>query len=579
MFKIRRVHNANSLENQAALASVLRIYEDAFSYYPQYTSKIAKLLKMTSQNDFDVILMVAEGHKNRILGFTLTFYFPKLKFGYLDYLASDPKRNQRGYGSSLYESTRNYLREIGCTGLFMDVPPDDVEKLKEPSRIKINKKRMAFYERFGAYPIVDTKYDSVSHKANQGYFTYLVYDNFNEKKPLKSPALKKFIARILQIKGNMLATDTKVKEILASIKGDLVKLRAPRYQVDTSTALIEIQQMKILEYVTTGDAHQIHHLREKGYVERPVRVNFLLKGLEGFELKTHKMKHFGQKHILEVHHSSLFEFLKKAQTELEPGQLVYPNVFPIRKPDRIPKNWEMQAGYYCIDSFTPVTANSYKAARQAVDSALTGAECLLKGSENVFVLCRPPGHHAESRVFGGFCYFNNAAIAANYLSKKGKVAFIDLDYHHGNGSQEIFYKRKDVYFISIHGHPRLSYPYFSGFSDELGEGKGLNYNKNYPLYPGINDDEYLSTLNKALNTFKAFKPDYFVISLGFDIMAGDPTGAFNLTPEGMRRIGSVLGKIPIPKLIVQEGGYALKNLRLGSKGFFSGLLDTSFPKK
>ena len=213
MFRIRQIHNANSLANQKALSSVLRIYEEAFSYYPQYSAKIAKLLKQFSQHDFDIILLVAEGRKSRILGFTLTFYFPQLKYAYLDYLASDPKRSQRGYGSSLYEATQALLRDSGCRGLFMDVPPDEREMLKEKSRLKINQRRMAFYERFGALPIIGTKYQAVSHKANQGYMTYLVYDNFYEKYPLRAASLKKVVAKILLIKGNMPATENKVKEI------------------------------------------------------------------------------------------------------------------------------------------------------------------------------------------------------------------------------------------------------------------------------------------------------------------------------------------------------------------------------
>ena len=571
MFRIRQIHNANSSQDQTTLASVLRIYEEAFSYYPQYSAKIADFLNFTSNHDFDIVLLVAEGNKNRILGFTLSFYFPKLKYGYLDYLASDPSRSMRGYGTAIYEHTREVLKQAGCKGLFMDVPPDEPEKASyEIANLKNNKKRMAFYERFGALPIIGTKYDVISHKANQGYHTELVYDPLDLKRPLGAASLKKVVIRILQIKGNMDQGDNKLKKILDSIKDNPVRFRTPRYKTPEEKTINSDSSTSILDFVTTGDANQIHHLKEKGYVERPARVHSILKGLNNSPLKERKMKHFGEKYILEVHSQALYKFLKKAENKLEPGQLVYPNVFPIRKPDRIPKNWEMQAGYYCIDTFTPVTANAYKAARNAVDAALTGAEAVLKDRSHSYVLCRPPGHHAESKAFGGFCYFNNAAIAANYLSKHGKVAFIDIDYHHGNGSQDIFYTRNDVYFISIHGHPRVSYPYFAGYSDELGEDLGKGYNKNFPLYPGVDDDGYIKTLDEALKIFKKFKPDFLVISLGFDIMAGDPTGAFNITPKGMQRIGTKLADMKLPTLVVQEGGYSLRNLRLGAAGFFKG---------
>ncbi|KPK34456.1 MAG: hypothetical protein AMJ66_03725 [Betaproteobacteria bacterium SG8_40] len=572
MFRIRQIHSAHSPQDQMALAAVMGIYEKAFPHYVQYTATIAELLKFSSKNDFDVVLLVAEGDKERILGFTLSFYFPRLKYAYLDYVASDPSRSPRGYGVALYERNREVLREAGCKGLFMDVPPDDVELLREPFRLKTNQRRMAFYERLGARPIVGTKYESVTHKANQGYFTYLVFDDLGTPKPLSAANLKKCVARILRIKGDLLPTDVQVKTILDSITDDPVRMREPRYPSRETTPMRARQALSKLDLVLTDETHQIHHLVEKGYVERPARVRFILKGLEGFNVNRHKVKRFGEKHITEVHSHALFEFLKRAEKELAPGELVYPNVFPIRRPDRIPKTWEMKAGYYCIDTFTPVTANAYKAARHAVDAALTGAESTLKGAAHTYVLCRPPGHHAESRVFGGFCYFNNAAIAAHYLSRHGRVAFIDIDHHHGNGSQEIFYKRNDVYFVSIHGHPRVAYPYFAGYSDERGEGAGKGFNRNFPLYPGTDDDAYLKTLNEALGILRRFKPDYFVVSLGLDIMAGDPTGAFTLTTQGMQRIGALLRGMNVPTLVVQEGGYTLRNLRVGATAFFTGLL-------
>jgi len=566
MFKIRQIHKTSLNKDKMALSMVLNIYQKAFSYYPLYAQKMAQYLKSSSKYDFEIVLMVAEGLKDRVLGFTLSFYFPKLKTAYLDYLATDPKRSARGYGSALYEATRERLLAYGCQGLFMDVPPDDKEFLKEPKRLQINKKRMEFYERFNARPIMDTLYDRVSHKANQGYFTYLVFDKLDPKFELRAKHLKAIVSRILKIKGGPTDDHKKLTEILNSIK-DPIKLREPRYATKMQEKL---KNSRPIVLVSTGDAHQIHHLKEKGYVERPARVLSILKGLESISLQTIKIKKFSEKYIFEVHSPGLIKFLKKASIELNPRQLVYPNVFPIRHPERIPKNWEMQAGYFCIDTFTPVTRNSYVAARNAVNGALTGAEVVLKENKNCYVLCRPPGHHAESKVFGGFCYLNNAAIAAQYLSKKGKVAFIDIDHHHGNGSQEIFYQRSDVFFVSIHGDPRFCYPYFSGYKDEIGSGKGKGFNKNYPLPPGTQDEDYLKVLKKAIAEFKSFGPKFLVVSLGFDIMKGDPTGTFNLTTKGMLGIGKQLAELQIPTLIVQEGGYALGNLRQGARSFFKG---------
>jgi acetoin utilization deacetylase AcuC-like enzyme len=206
-----------------------------------------------------------------------------------------------------------------------------------------------------------------------------------------------------------------------------------------------------------------------------------------------------------------------------------------------------------------------------VDCAVSAADLVLKGERLVYALCRPPGHHAEKRVYGGFCYFNNGAIAAHRLSALGRVAFLDVDYHHGNGSQDVFYRRDDVYFLSIHGHPNDAYPYFSGYADERGEGDGLGFNRNYPLPDGTDDRRWLHVLSLALKEVARFRPWVIVVSLGFDVMKRDPTGSFVVSPLGLRKAGEQIGRLNLPTLVVQEGGYLLRNLSRGARGFFSGL--------
>ena len=181
-------------------------------------------------------------------------------------------------------------------------------------------------------------------------------------------------------------------------------------------------------------------------------------------------------------------------------------------------------------------------------------------------------------MFGGFCYLNNSAVAANFLASQDgcKVALLDIDYHHGNGAQDIFYRRADVLTLSIHGHPKRSFPHFSGYDDELGEGPGLGFNRNWPLEPPVDDARYMTILDEAIGVVRAFAPKYLVLSLGFDIMRGDPTGSFALTTRGMNRIAETLGGLGLPTLVVQEGGYAVRNLRVGAASFFSGLAKTWF---
>jgi acetoin utilization deacetylase AcuC-like enzyme len=174
-------------------------------------------------------------------------------------------------------------------------------------------------------------------------------------------------------------------------------------------------------------------------------------------------------------------------------------------------------------------------------------------------------------VFGGFCYFNNAAIAANYLSGYGRVAILDIDYHHGNGQQEIFYGRADVLTISIHGHPSFAYPYFSGYSSEKGEGEGVGFNLNMPLPENIDGQAYLKKLTKAVARIREFKPDYLIVALGLDTAAGDPTGTWNLKGADFENNGKEIATLSLPTVVIQEGGYNSRNIGINARMFFKGL--------
>jgi acetoin utilization deacetylase AcuC-like enzyme len=231
----------------------------------------------------------------------------------------------------------------------------------------------------------------------------------------------------------------------------------------------------------------------------------------------------------------------------------------------------VRAGYYCIDTFTPLNRNAYLAARRAVDCALTAAEELLRGRLLAYTLVRPPGHHAERRAFGGFCYFNSNAIAAQYLSRRGRVAILDIDYHHGNGQQEIFYGRADVLTVSIHGHPRFAYPYFSGFEDERGEGLGEGFNVNIPLPETLEPERYREALERALRVVRRFDPGFLVLALGLDTARGDPTGTWNLRARDFELNGRLVGALRLPTLVVQEGGYNTRSLGANARRFMAGL--------
>jgi acetoin utilization deacetylase AcuC-like enzyme len=215
---------------------------------------------------------------------------------------------------------------------------------------------------------------------------------------------------------------------------------------------------------------------------------------------------------------------------------------------------------------------AYKAARAAVNVALSGAAAIAAGHPLVYSLCRPPGHHAERDTYGGFCYFCNGAIAAQYLVERlGKVAVLDIDYHHGNGTQDIFYNRADVLTVSIHGHPSFAYPYFSGFADEVGEGDGKGFNLNLPLPEDVQDARYLATLEVALARVTRFQPEVLVVSLGLDIAKADPTGTWSVSADGLFEIGYRIGSLKYPTLLVQEGGYNIRSLGRNATRMLSGV--------
>lgn len=570
MIRFHRVVDPSRPVEWRRLTAAQNIYQRAFPGYPQYAERIAHLVRSPHKRDFEPILLVAEGAKARVRAFSLSFYFPDLRAAYLDYLASDPGRRARGLGGAVYEATREMLVVKGAQGMFFDVLTDDPNLINKTQDLRKNIRTLRFYERFGARPIAGTLYESLVTAANRGWLTYLVYDPLGRSAPLSRADLKRVMARVFEKKYSMPRNHPDVRRVLDSVRDDPVRLRPPRYETAPKTA-VDPTQLKLARAVVAAEDYKIHHLRERGYMERPARVGEIAKVVENLQLERAPARRFGLGSITAVHDKRLIHFFEKAEEQLDPDAVFYPHVFPLRQQARLPRTWENQGGYFCIDATTPVTSNVFKAARAAVDCALTGAELVLSGEPMAYALCRPPGHHAGVSTFGGFCYFNNAAIAANRLAREGRVALMDIDYHHGNGSQEIFYERDDVFFVSIHGHPEVSFPYFSGYRNERGAGKGLGYTRNYPLFPGVSDKEYLETLDDALKHVRKYNPEWLVVSVGFDTMRGEPTGRFSVKAHGMRQIGERLGALSVPTVIVQEGGYSLTNLRRGGRAFTLGI--------
>jgi acetoin utilization deacetylase AcuC-like enzyme len=239
---------------------------------------------------------------------------------------------------------------------------------------------------------------------------------------------------------------------------------------------------------------------------------------------------------------------------------------------KLPDHIDGKLGYYSFDAGTPITAGTWRAIIAAANVALTGASLVANGERGVFALCRPPGHHAGHAYYGGYCFFNNAAIAAQALRDRGaaRVAVLDIDYHHGNGTQDIFYDRNDVLVASLHADPRQEYPYFLGFADETGTHAGEGFTANYPLPWGTDWAPYAEALDHALRRIVSFGTEVLVLSLGVDTYKGDPISKFLLDSPDFGVIGRRIAGLRLPTLIVMEGGYAVDAIGINAVNVLRG---------
>ena len=230
-------------------------------------------------------------------------------------------------------------------------------------------------------------------------------------------------------------------------------------------------------------------------------------------------------------------------------------------------------GRYSFDSTSPFVEGSWQAIRTSANIALTGADLVKGGEQQAFALCRPPGHHATVNYCGGYCYLNNTALAAQSLLDGGakKIAVLDVDYHHGNGTQSIFYERNDVLTISLHADPRLEYPYFLGFADEPGAGAGHGFNVNYPLPFGTDWNQYEAALADGIKQVQRFEPDALVVALGLDTFAGDPTTHFGIESDDYVLMGKAIASLGLQTLVVLEGGYSVEHIGTNTVRFLTGL--------
>jgi acetoin utilization deacetylase AcuC-like enzyme len=307
------------------------------------------------------------------------------------------------------------------------------------------------------------------------------------------------------------------------------------------------------------------------YEEVPARAEALYGAVQAAALgPIHAPTDHGLAPIHAVHPPDYVDFLQNVQADTRSAEPVFAATMRPRAAPHTPTTRLTRVGHYAYGVDSPIWPGTWEAAYWSAQCALSAAEALCNGERAAYALCRPPGHHTGADLYDGFCYLNNAAIAARYLQTRvpgTPVAILDVDYHHGNGTQMIFYDDPTVLFCSLHANPDHDYPYFWGGRDELGAGAGLGYNRNFPLLPRTNDAQYLAALNDAFTALRAFAPRYLVVSLGLDIAEGDPLGSFAITTAGIGRVGQAIAALGWPTLIVQEGGYLLERLGANAVAF------------
>ena len=308
--------------------------------------------------------------------------------------------------------------------------------------------------------------------------------------------------------------------------------------------------------------------------EVPERATRLVNAVKALDFDVREPADFGTAAIAAVHDMNYLRFLEEAHAAWKQipddwGDEVMSNIY-VREPNPL-RGVLAQAARYQADGSCPIGEHTWRAAYWSAQSALAAAAVVNDGGRESYALCRPPGHHARADAAGGFCYLNNAAIAAQVLRKQyRRVAILDTDMHHGQGVQEIFYGRDDVLYVSIHGDPTNFYPVVTGHEDERGAGSGDGFNVNFPMPHGSSEDVFFERVDDALRVLKRFEPDVLVLALGFDIYKDDPQSKVAVTTAGFGRLGAAIGALDLPSVIVQEGGYHLESLEANAQAFFGG---------
>ncbi len=336
-----------------------------------------------------------------------------------------------------------------------------------------------------------------------------------------------------------------------------------------------------------SDQHKLRDAKTELYggelvppFECPARAEIIIDRVKDVSLgDIRSPEEFELSKISAIHDPDFLEFLQNCWGEWQEmgfkGEAI-PTCWPARRmQQRIPEHIEGKLGYYALAGETSFSEGTWEAARSSVNTVLTAQSVINAGAQEAFALCRPPGHHATNDMYGGYCFINNAAVTAQAFIDQGasRVAILDVDFHHGNGTQDIFYNRSDVMFASLHGDPRDAFPHFLGYADETGAGEGEGFNHNYPMRPGTAYDSWGAALEDALGKITQYGAEVLVVSLGVDTFENDPISFFKLKSDDFKRYGRLIASLNIPTLFIMEGGYAVEEIGINTVNVLQGYED------
>lgn len=335
------------------------------------------------------------------------------------------------------------------------------------------------------------------------------------------------------------------------------------------------------------DDHKLRNAKTELYggtlvppFECPERMDFVLERLAAVKLgPVEAPARHGLDPVRRIHDADYLDFLATCWEEWQAagfeGEAIAANWPARRMTGRRPRHIDGKIGYHALASETAISGGTWEAAQASADVALTARAVIAGGERSAFALCRPPGHHATGDMFGGYCFLNNAAIAAQAFLDDGaaRVAILDVDFHHGNGTQDIFYDRGDVMFLSLHGQPEDAFPYFSGYADETGAGAGEGFTVNYPMPEGTPFARWSEALDAACGRIADYGPDALIVSLGVDTFEEDPISFFKLKSDDYRHYGTRIGALGLPTLFAMEGGYAVAQVGINTVNVLEGFED------